>query len=160
MTTVEKQNGSYIRKANAEDIEAITEIENKCFPGPTAYPKRHLAYLVLKAKTTALVEAENGELNGFIIVKYRVGSRIGNVETIDVNPKVHNRGVGKRLLAAAEEDMKQHGMQISQLETSEDNQPALILYRKAGYVFKKKLPNFYQYEHNGTRNAVQLVKDL
>jgi ribosomal protein S18 acetylase RimI-like enzyme len=157
---VKKQSSVLIRKTTAEDIEAITEIEQKCFPEPTAYPKSQLAYLTLKANSTSLVETENGKLHGFIIVTYRNGSCVGSVETIDVDPQFQNRGVGKRLLAAAEENMKQRGMRFSRLETSEGNQTALNLYQKAGYVIKKKLPGFYHYEHNGTCNAVQLVKAL
>jgi ribosomal protein S18 acetylase RimI-like enzyme len=149
-----------IRKAKPEELDAISKIEKRCFPGPTAYPKSQLAYLILKANSTALVETKNDALHGFIIVTYRNGSRVGSVETIDVDPQFQNRGVGKRLLAEAEEKMKQRGMRFSRLETSEGNQAALSLYQKAGYVIKKKLPGFYHYEHNGTCNAVQLVKAL
>ena len=160
MTSVEKQKGFLIRKATAGDIDTVSEIEQKCFQGPTAYPKSQLSYLILKANSTSIVETENGKLHGFIIVTYRSGSQTGSIETIDVDPQFQNQGVGKRLLAAAEADMKQRGMQFSQLETSEGNQAALSLYRKAGYVFKRRLPGFYRYEHNGTCNAIQMVKAL
>jgi|WetSurMetagenome_2_1015567.scaffolds.fasta_scaffold06493_6 [ribosomal protein S18]-alanine N-acetyltransferase len=160
LITLEKRNGSQIRKATAADIKAIVAIENKCFPGPTAYPKRHLTYLILKANSTTLVEAENDVLHGFIIVTYRTGSRVANVETIDVDPKFQRQSVGKRLLVAAEAEMKRRERVFSQLETSEGNHHAISLYEKAGYVFKKKLPGFYHHEHNGTCDAVQLIKTL
>jgi ribosomal protein S18 acetylase RimI-like enzyme len=68
--------------------------------------------------------------------------------------------VGISLLAAAEEDMKQRGMKFAQLEVSERNEPAISLYQKAGYTIKQRLVGFYRFEHNGTRDAIRLVKPL
>ena len=71
-----------------------------------------------------------------------------------------NEGIGAKLLEAAETDMKQKYMKYAQLEVSEGNSVALKLYQKAGYVFKENLRNYYRYDHNGTRNAVRMVKLL
>ncbi len=157
---MERKKTSIIRRANAHDIGVISEIEKKCFPGLTAYSKRQLAYLILKANSTVLVETENCILRGFIIVTYRKGSRIGSIETFDVDPRFRNLSVGISLLAAAEEDMKQRGMKFAQLEVSERNEPAINLYQKAGYTIKQRLVGFYRFEHNGTRDAIRMVKPL
>ncbi|HII85142.1 TPA: GNAT family N-acetyltransferase [Candidatus Bathyarchaeota archaeon] len=149
-----------IRRAKADDIEVISQIERTCFPGLTAYSKRHLAYLILKANSSTLVETENSTLHGFIIITYHKRSRIGNVETIDVDPSFQKQGVGLRLLAAAEEDMKEHGMKFSQLEVSEGNHAAIKLYQKAGYTIKQKLADYYQFEHNGSCNAIRMIRVL
>jgi ribosomal protein S18 acetylase RimI-like enzyme len=160
LTAVERKKTSIIRRANAHDIGVISEIEKACFSGLTAYSKRQLAYLILKANSTALVETENCTVRGFIIVTYRKGSLIGNVETIDVDPRSRNLSVGISLLAAAEEDMKQRGMKFAQLEVSEGNEPAINLYQKAGYTLKQRLVGFYRFEHNGTCNAIRMIKPL
>jgi ribosomal protein S18 acetylase RimI-like enzyme len=160
LTAVERKKTSIIRRANAHDIEVISEIEKACFSGLTAYSKRQLAYLIQKANSTALVETENCTVRGFIIVTYRKGSLIGNVETFDVDPRFRNLSVGISLLAAAEEDMKQRGMKFAQLEVSEGNEPAINLYQKAGYTIKQRLVGFYRFEHNGTCDAIRLVKPL
>jgi ribosomal protein S18 acetylase RimI-like enzyme len=68
--------------------------------------------------------------------------------------------VGISLLAAAEEDMKQRGMKFAQLEVSEGNEPAINLYQKAGYTIKQRLVGFYRFAHNGTCDAVRMVKPL
>ena len=147
-----------IRKATAQDIDAIAQMEQRCFAGPMAYSKSHLRYLVLKAHSTCLVETQAGNLRGFIIVTYRRGSRVGSIETIDVDPEQQKMGIGAKLLAAAEEDMKKRGMAVSQLEVSVGNRAALKLYEKAGYVFKEELVGFYRFEHNGSFDAVRMVK--
>jgi ribosomal-protein-alanine N-acetyltransferase len=149
-----------IRLANAADIDTISEIENRCFTEQTAYTKQHLEYLALKANNTCLIESQGDTARGFAIVTYRKRSQTGHIETIDVDPTFQNQGIGMRLLTAAEDDMKKRGMTTSQLEVSERNVAALKLYKKAGYTFKEHLKRYYLYNHNGTRNALRLVKSL
>ena len=150
--------GIYV--ANADEIDAIVEIENKCFSGKAAYSKRQLEQLILNADSDCLVEKEEGIIRAFLIVTYRQRSLTCNIETIDVDPAFKNRGIGLKLLKAAETDMKRRGMRWSQLEVSEGNEAALKVYRKAGYTFKERLEGYYKFEHNGTRNALRMVKEL
>lgn len=155
-----EENKNNIRQATAEDLEIICKIEKACFPGLTAYPKSQLAYLILNANSSTLVETENKVISGFIIVTYRKGSQIGSIETIDVEPNHQKQGVGLRLLEAAESDMKKHKAKFSQLQVSIGNQAALNLYKKAGYTTKQKLVGYYQFEHNGSYDAYRMVKAL
>jgi ribosomal-protein-alanine N-acetyltransferase len=151
---------SEIRKANAEDITDIFEIEQRAFAGPTAYTKRHLEYLVLRAGSTSLVETCGNKIRGFIIITYEWGSLTGNVETIDTDPAFHGQGIGLRLLMAAETEMRMRGKKFAQLEVSEKNEPAIRLYKKAGYIVTEKLERYYEHEHHGTRNALRMMKAL
>ncbi len=150
--------GIYI--ANANEIDDIVEIEKKCFPGKVAYSKQQLEYLILNANSDCLVEKENGMIRAFLIVTYRQRSSTCNIETIDVDPAFKNRGIGLKLLKAAEADMKLRGMRWSQLEVSEGNEAALKVYKNAGYTFKERLEGYYKFEHNGTRNAIRMIKEL
>ena len=150
--------GIYI--ANKDEIDAIVKIENKCFPGKVAYSKRQLEYLILNANSDCLVEKEAGVIRAFLIVTYRQKSLTCNIETIDVDPAFKNRGIGLKLLKAAETDMKRRSMHWSQLEVSEGNKAALKVYKNAGYTVKERLEGYYKFEHNGTRNAIRMVKEL
>jgi ribosomal-protein-alanine N-acetyltransferase len=150
--------GIYI--ANADEIDAIFEIEQKCFPGKVGYSKRQIEHLILNANSDCLVEKIGGIIRAFLIVTYRKGNFTCNIETIDVDPAFKNRGIGLKLLKAAEIDMKRRGMRWSQLEVSEGNEAALKVYRNAGYTFKERLEGYYKFEHNGTRNAIRMVKVL
>jgi ribosomal-protein-alanine N-acetyltransferase len=157
---MEKKQPPLIRKATAEDIGAIVEIEKRCFPGAIAYPKAQLAYLISKANSTSLVETTGIVMRGFVIVLYREGSRIGCIETIDVDLPHQNQGVGSRLLAAAEAHMKNLGKKYSQLEVSVGNNAAISMYQKAGYTIKQQLLGFYKYKHCGSHDAVRMIKAL
>ena len=160
MSSVKTKYPAGIRQASAGDIDALSAIENRCFTGPIAYSRSQLAYLALEAKSTCLIESQDNTIRGFIIVAYRNGSLTGRIETIDVDPRFQNKGVGMKLLRAAEDDMKRRGMKTAQLEVSERNEHALELYRKAGYTLKEKLKGYYCYDHNKTRNAIRMVKSL
>ncbi len=151
---------SSIQLANANEIDAIFEIEQKCFPGKVGYSKRQLEHLILNANSDCLVEKQDGIIRAFLIVTYRQGSLTCNIETIDVDPAFKNKGIGLKLLKAAEIDMRQRGMRWSQLEVSEGNEAALKLYRNTGYTFKERIEGYYKFEHNGTHNAIRMVKPL
>ncbi|MCW4045473.1 MAG: GNAT family N-acetyltransferase [Candidatus Bathyarchaeota archaeon] len=157
---MEPQHRSIIRPANRDDLEAISAIEQKCFPEPIAYSKRQLAYLVLNANSASFVETLGNVIRGFVIVTYRRGSPIGHIETIDVDPAHTKKGIGLKLLTRAEDDMRKKGKRWSQLEVSENNKAAIGLYKKAGYTLKEKINRYYRYEHEGTRDALRMVKAL
>ena len=151
---------SGISLATADNIQALFEIEQRCFPGKTSYSKQQLRHLALHSNSTCLVESQGGIIRAFLIVTYRRGSLMGHIETVDVDPTFQNQGIGLKLLRAAEADMRQRGMHWSQLEVSEGNKVALELYKKAGYKFKENIEGYYKYEHNGSRNAIRMVKKL
>jgi len=151
---------SEISCATADHIQVLFEIEQRCFPGKTSYSKQQLKHLALHANSTCLVESKAGVIRAFLIVTYHQRSLTGHVETIDVDPTFQNQGIGLKLLRAAETNMRQRGMRWSQLEVSEGNKAALELYRKAGYKFKESIEGYYRYEHNGSRNAMRMVKAL
>ncbi len=151
---------SGIQLANASEIDAIFEIEQKCFPEKVAYSKRQLEYLILNANSDCLVEKQDGIIRAFLIVTYRQGSLTCNIETIDVDPAFKNKGIGLKLMEAAEIEAKRRGMRWSQLEVSEGNDVALKLYKKAGYTLKERIEGYYKFEHNGTRNAIRMIKAL
>jgi ribosomal protein S18 acetylase RimI-like enzyme len=157
---MEPKQHSIIRPATSDDLNAISEIEQKCFLGPIAYPKRQLAYLLLHANSACFVETYEEAVRGFVIVTYRQGSSTGHIETIDVDPAYTKLGIGLKLLTAAEEDMRKRGKRWSQLEVSEGNKAAIKLYEKAGYKLKEHIKNYYTYEHNGTCDAMRMVKAL
>jgi len=160
MRCVETSSRSIIRPAKYDDLDAIMAIEESCFPGPIAYSKRQMAYLLLHANSASFVESCGGVIRGFVIVAYRQGSTTGYVETLDVDPHYAKLGIGLKLLTYAETDMCKQGKHWSQLEVSEGNKVALRLYKKAGYKLKERLKGYYRYEHGGTRDALRMVKAI
>lgn len=147
-----------IRPAVPCDFERIVTIENACFPKKIAYSRRQLAYLLTKAHSTVLVETHNGKIRGFVIILYQKGTRVAGIETIDVDPMYHNQGVGHRLLTAAVEEIRKKGMKKIRLEVATTNHPAIQLYKNAGFTTTSFLKNYYLFNHNGSRDALRMIK--
>ena len=149
-----------IRRASINDLDDIVKIEQKCFQGNSAYSKRQLKYLLSKAKSICLTEINNNEICGYVIVLFRNRSNVAGVETLGVDPAFRGKGVGIRLLKAAEENVFSLGFKKIKLEVATGNIIALNLYQKLGFHPIKLLTNYYIFENNGTRNAYRMIKEL
>jgi [ribosomal protein S18]-alanine N-acetyltransferase len=154
------QETTHIRKASSNDFERIVDLENICFTSELAYTRRQLRYLLTKANSTVLVETTNTIVRGFIIILYRKGSRVAGIETINVDPAFRKQGVGMRLLSAAEECLQKKGIHKIRLEVSTTNNAAIMLYENAGFKKIALLKNYYLYEHDGSRDAFRMIKEL
>ena len=149
-----------VRPAALRDFERIVELERACFDGELAYSRRQLQYLVFSANSTTLVEEAAGVIRGFIIVLYRTGSSVAGIETVNVNPLSRKKGVGRRLLAAAEKDIRRKRARRIRLEVSVTNRAAIALYETAGFHQVGVLKNYYHFLHGDSRDAVRMIKEL
>jgi len=149
-----------IRKVSLDDFERIIELENTCFTSELAYKRRQLRYLLTKANSTVFVETTNTIVRGFIIILYRKGTRVAGIETINVDPAFRKQGVGLRLLNAAEEDIRKKGMHKIRLEVSTTNHAAIMLYENWGFKKIAFLKNYYLYDHDDSRDAIRMIKEL
>jgi ribosomal protein S18 acetylase RimI-like enzyme len=151
---------SVVRTALPHDFERIVKLELACFEGDLAYSRRQLQYLVFSAKSTTLVEESEGIIRGFIIVLYRRGSSVAGIETVNVDPMFRKQGVGRRLLAAAEDDIRRNGGRRIRLEVSVTNRAAIALYESAGFHAIGVLKDYYHFLHGDSRDAVRMAKKL
>ncbi|DAC72225.1 MAG TPA: N-acetyltransferase [Thermoplasmata archaeon] len=149
-----------IRTASLHDFERIVALENLCFPQKHAYSRRQLRYLLTKANSTVLVGTTDSLVRGFIIILYRRGTTVAGIETVNVDPIHRKKGVGLRLLSAAEEHLRKKGIRKIRLEVSTTNHAALKLYEHAGFQKTALLKKYYYYEHQGSRDAIRMVKEL
>ena len=149
-----------IRQAEPSDFEGVMAIENACFPGELAYTRPQMRYLLFKANGITLIEASGDTVQGYITMVFRRNTETACLETIGVLPACRGTGVGKRLLQAAEEWMVTKGITSFRLEVSSGNDAAISMYEKAGYRITGILPNYYIYDHHGTRDAYRMEKQL
>jgi len=149
-----------IRIASPDDFERIVALENLCFPKELAYTRRQLRYLLMKANSTILVETTEALVRGFIIILYRRGITVAGIETINVDPIYRKKGIGLRLLSATEKLLRKKGMHKIRLEVSTTNHTAIKLYENAGFKKIALLKKYYYYEHEGSRDAIRMVKEL
>jgi len=149
-----------IRPASWNDFEEIVRIEHACFPEEVAYNRRQLHYLLTKANSTILVETSDTYIRGFIIILYKKGTKVAGIETINVDPAFRSQGIGQRLLTAAEQEIRKKRRTKIRLEVATTNQAAITLYEKAGFKKTVLLKKYYIYNHEGSRDAFRMIKEL
>ena len=153
-------NSGHIRNATPDDLDRIIEIEQKCFTEKISYSPRQLRYLLTKANSTCMVQTDNDTIQGFIIVTHRRKTTVVGIETIDVDPVYRRQGIGQKLLHAAEQKLKQQGIRKIRLEVSQGNVAAIRLYEKEGFKTIALLQNYYNFDHDGSRDAYRMTKKL
>ncbi len=160
MYSLTMQHITRIRTTTAQQFERIVELENLCFPKEHAYTRRQLRYLITKANSTILVETTGSWIRGFLIILYRKGTRVAGIETINVDPMYRKKGIGRKLLAAAEKHLRIKGIRRIRLEVAITNRAAIMLYEHAGFHKTALLRHYYYYDHEGSRDAYRMVKEL
>ena len=150
----------FIREATAQDLKEIIDLENRCFNQDHAYSAKQLTYLITKAHSYTLVYVNKEKIHGFLILLFRKGSVVSGVETINVDPVVQKKGIGKKLMLAAEQEARKQGMREIRLEVSIGNAAAILLYEKLGYVITALLTSYYQTDHFGSKDAYRMKKKL
>jgi ribosomal protein S18 acetylase RimI-like enzyme len=117
--------------------------------------------MVSAARTHTLVAERANRLVGFVALDIGGGAHIA---AIAVASHARGRGVGVRLLHAAEKLAMSLGATTVELETGEANLAALDLFVSAGYRIEGRIPRFYRcgydaltlrrnLDHGGTRDA-------
>jgi dTDP-4-amino-4,6-dideoxy-D-galactose acyltransferase len=74
---------------------------------------------------------ENNKTIGFVTIK--ISENIGNIGLIAVNPSFQGKGIGKKLIDAAEEYLYQNKVRFLNIPTQLENIAACNFYTKAGY---------------------------
>jgi [ribosomal protein S18]-alanine N-acetyltransferase len=167
-----------LRKLRPGDFEVLWAIDQKCFPPGISYSREELsAYIRRWSAFTVVAEqaspkesifhddsVQNRSLKmstpdknilGFIVAEISRRNE-GHIITIDVLPEVRKQGIGTKLLAAAENRLREAKCDTVILEAAVDNKAALAFYDRHKYFAFKTLAHYYP---NGV-NAYVLRKDL
>ena len=142
-----KANGAVvIRPGEPRDVDAIVEIEDASFP--TDRLNHKAMRRSLRSPTISVLTAvQDGTPVGYALLHRRRGSSIVQLASIAVAASAAGRGLGKRLLEAAEREAARHGGKRVRLEVRPDNKGALALYEGAGY---RRFDTIEEYYSDGT----------
>lgn len=144
-----------LRTATADDLDAIMALETASF-GLTAWARATMAAEMASPWGRYVVAVdEAGAVVGYVGLR-AVGVE-GDIQTIAVSEAVRGAGLGRRLLAEAQQDARDRGVQELFLEVREDNAPARALYASEGFVEIGVRPGYYQPEGI---DAIAMKKEL
>jgi [ribosomal protein S18]-alanine N-acetyltransferase len=128
-----------IRLARASDVDALATLENAVFEADRI-SRKSFRNMVGSASATVLVATAQDAIAGYCAVLFRAGGRKARLYSIAA---ARGSGIGRALLAAAEETAAARGCEELRLEVREDNARAIDLYEKSGYRRFGRKPDYY-----------------
>jgi [ribosomal protein S18]-alanine N-acetyltransferase len=125
-----------IRQFKADDISAISEIEQLSFKDP--FPSYFLSQLADANPATFLVAVMNDRIVGYAVIDKWPDQE--HLVSIAVIPASRKKGVGQALLDHLMERLETGSLK---LEVRRSNKAALDLYRKNGFVQSGVAHSYY-----------------
>ena len=142
-----------IRPYRPQDLERLKEITAVCFDGVsidrnieaqfgpigerdwTWRKLRHIDDDVAGDRARGvLVWEEAGRVAGYITTRIDPESKIGAIPNMAVDPQAQGKGIGRQLIEAALDFMRDEGMECAKIETLEQNDIGSQFYPSAGFV--------------------------
>ncbi len=143
-----------LRPFRPADFDILWRIDQECFPPGIAYSRLELAYYVRQRGAITVIGEKDGAIAGYVVAESHKSA--GHIVTIDVLPAARRAGLGSKLIAAAEENLRAAGCSSVSLETAVDNHAALAFYKRHGYSVVGTIPRYYQ----NSLDALRLEKQL
>jgi len=131
-----------LRKFIPADLEQILEIEKVSFT-TDAYPKSRFENLAKEQADGFIVAENSGKILGYIIA-YKTKGKRGDLDSIAVDPKYRNSGIGGLLLNYLICQFKKKGLKRLSLEVRTKNKTAISFFQDMGFEIKKTLKEYYQ----------------
>ncbi|MFJ6613405.1 GNAT family N-acetyltransferase [Streptomyces sp. NPDC091289] len=107
---------------------------------------------------TFLALGADGSLAGFVSVSYGAWNRRLTIEDIEVAPGHRGRGVGRTLMARAEEFARERGAGQIWLEVTNINAPAIHAYRRMGFSLCGLDTSLYAFTSSAGEYALYMSK--
>jgi L-amino acid N-acyltransferase YncA len=122
--------------------------------------RRSFSRLMRNPQAAFLVAEQDGSVDGYATVLFREGSDVARLYSIAVTPDAAGRGLGKSLLAAAEDAATRRERAVVRLEVHEKNAAAIRRYEKSGYRRFGQLRHYYEDRGHALRFEKRLIPEL
>lgn len=132
-----------LRTGAQADLDALCELEQTTFSGDRL-SRRSLRRLLHSPSASLIVAEGHGRVLGYALVLLPAGSMRARLYSIATAAGARGRGLGSRLLAAAEQAARDRGRAEISLEVRADNMAAIALYSRRGYVEHARIPGYYE----------------
>lgn len=139
-----------ITRATWHDLNELRRLEDLCF-AQDSWPLWDLVAVLTLPKIVRLKAAVDGKMAGFIAGDPQPREKLGWISTLGVFPQFRRKGIAESLLARCETELDFPRIRLS---VRRSNEPALRLYRKAGY---QMVDVWRKYYHDG-EDALVLEK--
>lgn len=150
-----------IRGATVDDLNQLEALENVCFT-TDRLSRRQLRYLLTKGKASLLVEeeADTRRLIGYVAVLFSKATSMARLYSIAVHPGMQGKGIGNRLMQAAEDAAWEHQRAYMRAEVRKDNKASLGMFESLGYRRIGEWRDYYEDHMDAWRLEKRLHPDV
>jgi ribosomal-protein-alanine acetyltransferase len=148
-----------IRAAELTDLDALVAIENLCFD-TDRLSRRSFRHLLTRGRAATLVAERGGAVAGYVLVLFSHGALHARIYSLAVDPAARGQGLGRDLVAAAEDAAQDRECSEIRLEVRKDNEEAIGLYESLGYRRFGVLSDYYEDHEDAVRYRKSLAPQL
>jgi [ribosomal protein S18]-alanine N-acetyltransferase len=143
-----------LRPMREVDLDTVMAIERRAYPYPWT---PGIFRDCLRAGYPAWVLHEAARIIGYGVVS--IAADEAHVLNICIEPTLHGRGHGRRLLRALVDIARGHGARRVYLEVRPSNPHAIALYHDEGFNEIGRRPRYYP-ARNGREDAIVMAMEL
>ncbi len=132
-----------IRRAIQSDLPELLRLEESSFE-TDRLSRRSFSRWLSHRRCVFLVCEDGEKLGGYILVLLRRGTRLARMYSLAVDSRYRGRGLAARLIEQAEHEAREAGALYMRLEVAADNEAAIKLYRKLGYLQFGRYQDYYE----------------
>lgn len=147
--------GFELAEAQVEDLDALVELELRCFTGDRL-SRRSFRRWLSDAKDILLLAKKDHQLVAYILILCHRGTRLARVYSLAVDPDFRGQGLAAWLLSAGEERARDNGRLHMRLEVSSENTSAIRLYESLGYKQFGLYHDYYEDHSDALRYQKQI----
>ena len=129
-----------IREMRSEDVDTVTNLEESCFSMP--WKRADFEDILTRSDRIYLVAIYEGSLIGGCMMSEIAGE--GDISNVAVYEQYRGQRIADALLKAMFTLGLERGILDYTLEVRSQNQPAIRLYERNGFITEGVRKNFYQ----------------
>lgn len=147
-----------IEPAGLNDLDRLLELEAACF-AIDRLSRRSFRHFIGGGQSVLLTARESGVLVGYLLILFHRGTRLARLYSIAVDPASRRRGIARALFQAGEARARERGAIHLRLEVSQNNAPAIALYRTLGFQEFDRLSDYYE-DHSSALRMQKRIRHL
>ncbi|WP_165418551.1 GNAT family N-acetyltransferase [Dyella amyloliquefaciens] len=123
-----------VRRAELSDLDDLVALEESSFATDRLSREQYRRHLDSETAQVLVASANHRRFLGTAVVFFRKGTKVARLYSIATHAEARGKGVGSALLEASEQLAKRRRCKVLRLEVRTDNNDAIRLYERLGYV--------------------------
>ncbi len=143
-----------IRPAEDGDIASLLALETSCFARiEEQFNRRQILRLISNPRAIVVVAERKRVAMGWAagLLRYYRQHHAGRIYAVAVHPDAQGKRIGHKLTDHILHTLAAHGAKRIFLEVHAENQKAINLYHKLGFIVQGHLADYYGAGHHGIR---------